>query len=145
MRIAVQITAAAAIAALVGAPLPASSQAARLLGETDGASRDTVAAASSAGPIVSPIHKKTGDLARFAREAAQAAVSAPAFAKPAATPLPAADVAEPAAGAGGTTAPLGNQPADNVTDTPVSAPAASAAPNHGSVFRTHTRVRTLRA
>ena len=145
MTIAVHATAALAAALVFAAPLPASSQAARLLGETDGAAPNTVDTAGSAGPIVSPIHRKTGDLARAAREAAQSAVAGPVIAPSSAAPIPAADAAEPAADTAGTRAPLGNQPADSVTDTPASAPSPGVSVNRGSAFKARTKVRTLRA
>ena len=144
MRIAVQTTVAFAAALIGGAPLSAWSQAARILGETDGVTQNTTTIAPSAGPIVSPVHKKTGDLARTAREAAQAAVAAPAIAKSTAAPIPASDAAEPAAGTAGTTAPQGNQPAGSVTDTP-STHVPGVIPNQGTTLKVRARVRTLRA
>lgn len=149
MRIAATITVALAVALIGTSPISVSAQAARILGETDGVTHAESATASSAGPIVSPIHKKTGDLARVARDAAQAATADPAVAASAPTPIPATDLAEPAAGTGGTTAPLGNQPADSLSkpldSAPTSPPATGATPNPDDAFTAHVKVRKARA
>ncbi len=145
MRPAVQTTKAIAIAALIGvAPLQAWSQVANVLGETDGrTSSDRVdTAASSAGPVVSPVHTKTRDLAKQARDAAKAATASSSLTP---APVPATDTAEPAIGQGGNAAPLGNQPADSLPETPISTPPNGVTPNHGSAIKAQAKVRTLRA
>jgi len=143
MTFAVSATA-VAIAALIGtAPLTASAQAAKILGETDGATQarasDNAASASSAGPVVSPIHKKTGDLARIARDAAQAAASGAT--PPTPPPTPADAHAKPADATSDNAAPLGNQPADRAPDTPTAAPDQGAAPNPGATVKAHVKIR----